>query len=150
MLNLTLPRQFPVLCTALLTLSACSENLQKTENKPISPTISTSQTQGIPQGLGRRIFTRCRACHTLNEGGRHKVGPNLWKIIGRKAGSAEEYAYSKAMITSNIIWTEETISAYLENPAIFMPKNKMSFVGIRKRSERDAVIVYIKANTGSK
>ena len=114
-----------------------------------APTITMQKTQKPPQDLGRRIFTRCRACHTLTKGARHKVGPNLWKIIGSKAGSSNAYAYSKAMTSSEIIWTEESISAYLENPAVFLPKNKMSFAGLRKKSDRDAVIAYLKANTGA-
>ncbi len=149
MVNLTLTRHIPIFYTAILLLSACSKNAEKHENKSTPSTVSSLQIQETPSNLGRRIFTRCRACHTLNEGGRHKVGPNLWEIIGRKAGSAEGYAYSNAMITSNIIWTEENISAYLENPAIYLPKNKMSFVGLRKKTEREAIIAYIKANTGS-
>ena len=144
--------QFPfsqgiALIIAIFTLSACTKDTSNTKELPITPPVTTASEHPLSQKSGQALYARCRACHTLNKGGRHKVGPNLWQIIGRKAGNADGYAYSKAMIASDIIWSEETLSAYIENPAKFLPKNKMAFAGLRQTSDRDALIAYLKGNT---
>lgn len=102
-----------------------------------------------PEQLGKKAFARCATCHTLDEGGRNRVGPNLWGIFGRKAGTGEGFAYSKAMIASEVVWDDASIDAYIANPRTFMPKNKMVFVGLRKEDDRENVIAYLKANTGA-
>jgi len=71
-------------------------------------------------------------------------------IIGRKAGSVENFKYSSAMKKANIVWDEKTLNAYLEKPKKFMPGNKMTFAGLNKESQRKDVIAYIKANSGGK
>ena len=98
---------------------------------------------------GAILYKRCRACHTLGEGERNKVGPNLWQVFGKTAGTREDFNYSSAMANSGIVWTDETVSAYLENPAEYIPGNRMSFAGLRKEGDRAAVIEYLRANTGA-
>lgn len=149
MTYLKLHIQIATVIAGILFLSSCSKDTPKTPQTPKITTNSTSTTPAPQQKSGRVLYARCRACHTLEEGGRHKVGPNLWNILGRKAGSADGYAYSKAMITSVIIWDEDSLMAYIENPAKYLPKNKMAFAGLRKPSDQQALIEYIKANTGA-
>lgn len=98
---------------------------------------------------GAILYKRCRACHTLDQDGRHKVGPNLWGIFGQTAGAREDFNYSAPMAGSDIVWTDETISAYLERPNTYIPGNRMSFAGLRKEGDRLAVIEYLRANTGA-
>ena len=93
---------------------------------------------------GKKVFNKCKACHSLEEGKR-KVGPSLHGIIGREAGQMEGYKYSKAMMESGVVWTEENIDAYLAKPKEFMPGNKMVFVGLKKPEQRQDVIAYLKA-----
>lgn len=97
---------------------------------------------------GAILYKRCRACHTLGEGERHKVGPNLWNVMGQTAGAREDFNYSAAMSRSAIVWTDETLSAYLEKPSQYIPGNRMSFVGLRKPEDRAAIIEYIRSETG--
>ena len=97
---------------------------------------------------GRILYKRCRACHTLGEGERHKVGPNLWGIYGATAGAREDFNYSKAMTASGVVWDDDTLSAYIEKPSTYMPGNRMSFAGLRKPEDRAAVLEYLKAETG--
>lgn len=94
---------------------------------------------------GKAIFKRCAACHYVDKE-KNKVGPYLVGIIGRKAGSAEKYRYSKAMLAKakeGLVWDKANIDAYLEQPKKFIPKNKMAFVGLKKKSDRDNVIAYL-------
>jgi cytochrome c len=102
-----------------------------------------------PTERGAILYKRCRSCHTLEQGGRNKVGPNLWDVFGRTAGARDDFNYSAAMAGSDIVWTDETMSAYLENPSTYIPGNRMSFAGLRKDEDRAAVILYLRANTGA-
>lgn len=97
---------------------------------------------------GAKIFKRCAACHTYNEGGANKVGPNLWGVFGSTAGQRDiGYKYSKAMKESGIVWTDDTMSSYLENPKGVVPKTRMAFPGMKKEDDREDVIAYLKSVT---
>lgn len=101
---------------------------------------------------GEKVFKRCGACHVANKE-QNKVGPHLVGIIGRKAGAVEGYKYSAAMQTKSeegLVWNDENLSKYLENPKGLVPKGKMAFPGLKKESDRADVIAYLEqATTGS-
>jgi len=117
------------------------------ESNPAPSAPKAAAVEMTPVQRGAKIYARCRACHTLDEGGRHKVGPNLWDIYGAKSGSKQGFAYSKAMKAANIIWDDETMDGYLTRPSKYMPGNKMTFIGLKKQEDRDAVQAYIKSKT---
>jgi cytochrome c len=93
---------------------------------------------------GRKLFRQCEACHTVDAGGKNKIGPNLHGVIGRKAGLVDGYSYSKAMAASGIVWDDANLGEYLERPAAFLKGNKMAFAGMRKDTDRADVIAFIK------
>lgn len=96
---------------------------------------------------GARVYRRCQSCHTLPEGGRHMVGPNLYGVFGREAGAAEGFRYSPAMAESGIVWSAETLDEYLTNPRTYIPRNRMSFAGLRDAEDRRDVIAYLAVET---
>lgn len=95
---------------------------------------------------GAKVFKKCAACHKIGEGAKNGTGPLLNGVLGHKAGSIEGFRYSKAMLDAGeggLVWTPETLGAYLADPKGYIPKNKMSFAGLKKQDEIDAVIAYI-------
>lgn len=99
---------------------------------------------------GENVFRRCQACHAIGEGATHRVGPQLNDVIGRQAGSLEDYNYSQAMQTAGeegLVWNEETLTEYLANPAAMVPGTKMVFPGLRQEEQRQAVIAFLKSHS---
>jgi cytochrome c len=101
---------------------------------------------------GEKVFRRCAACHQIGEGAESRVGPPLEGVIGRAAGTFEGFKYSDAMVEAGaggLVWDDETLHEYLENPKAMVKGTKMAFAGLKKPEDRDAVIAYIEANGGT-
>lgn len=97
---------------------------------------------------GQRVFNQCRACHSINAGGRAGVGPNLHGIIGKKAGQAEGFRYSvslKEKADAGLIWDEATLRKYIINPKDVVPGGSMSYPGLRNEQQLNDLIAYIAA-----
>jgi cytochrome c len=95
---------------------------------------------------GEKVFNKCKACHEATTD-KNKVGPTLKGLFGRTAGTVEGYKYSDAMKASGIVWGEDTLATYLKDPKAMVPKNKMSFAGLKKDDEIADVIAYLEEAT---
>lgn len=95
---------------------------------------------------GKRVFTQCLSCHVVQEGV-NRVGPSLYGIVGREAGSVDGFKYSDANANSGIVWTEAALFAYLENPRAFVPGTIMAFPGLKKPQDRADIIAYLKSES---
>ena len=98
---------------------------------------------------GKKVFKKCAACHSIAKGGGNKIGPALWGVLGRQAGSISDYKYSKAMATHGKSWSFEEMNGFLIKPKDWIKGTKMTFVGLKKETERAAVILYMNNNTDS-
>lgn len=150
-------------CTALL-VTACSQNTETdAAEAPAAPAprpeLTDAQRATILASLpapynegdlenGRRVFARCRSCHTLPEGGNDMTGPNLWGVFGRRAGSRPDFRYSEALQNAGFDWDAEQLNGWLTAPREFLPGNRMAFAGVPDEADRRDLIAYLKVETG--
>jgi cytochrome c2 len=94
---------------------------------------------------GQTVARKCTACHSFEQGGPNKVGPNLWGVVGRPVGAHEGFKYSDAMAGHGGNWTLESLDHYVENPKAYIPGNKMAFAGVKKPEDRAALLAYLRS-----
>ena len=137
-----------------LLLISCGDQQHRDNEKVESVTpIIANQGTLIEVGnieRGSKLYIQCRACHSLKENEPHKIGPNLFKLIGSKAGIRDGYNYSDALSGSEIVWTVENLDLWLEKPYEILPGNKMVFSGMRKQEDRNDLIAFLYDQTSEK
>lgn len=97
---------------------------------------------------GKKVFNKCKACHAVGDGAKHRVGPHLNDVFGRTAGTADGYKYSKAMIAAGeggLVWDDATMAEYLANPKAMIKGTKMAFAGLKKDADVANVSAYLKS-----
>jgi cytochrome c len=92
---------------------------------------------------GAALFNRCALCHSATKGGGNKIGPNLFGVVGRKAGTYPGFSYSAAMKKSGFVWTPARLDAYLAAPQQVVPGNSMPFAGIADAPQRADLVAYL-------
>jgi cytochrome c len=129
--------------TVASTTSAETDSASSESGNIMALFASTSAAEGA------KVFKKCAACHSIAEGGGNKIGPALWGVLGRSAGSIPDYKYSKAMAAHGKNWSFEEMNGFLIKPKDWIKGTKMSFAGLKKAKERAAVILYMNENTNS-
>ena len=99
---------------------------------------------------GQRVFNQCRACHTINQGGRNGVGPNLHGVVGRAMASVQGFNYSPAFRAKSAEigeWEDTELRPYLDNPQAYVPGTRMVFQGFRGNQQQlSDVIAFLRQN----
>ena len=133
------------------------EGLESEVTKKVSEAV---ETKGQPVDIkkllamgdidhGQKVFKKCSACHMIASDGKNMIGPNLWGVIGRTAGSVSDYKYSKAMVAYAKNWSFEEMNAYLIKPQAYIKGTKMAFAGLRKEKDRASVILFMNSKSSS-
>jgi len=114
------------------------------QNQPAPAEAETAPPAAPDATLGRKDFNACAVCHSVDEGGAARVGPNLFGVYGQAAGQREGFAFSPAMRDSGLTWDDETLNAFIENPQGLVSRNRMAYPGQRDAQKRANIIAYIK------
>jgi cytochrome c len=94
---------------------------------------------------GAKVARKCAACHSFEQGGPNKIGPNLYGVIGGPVAHRDDYSYSQALQDkAGETWSYANLDAYLESPKDFAPGNKMTFAGLKKPEDRAALLAYLR------
>jgi cytochrome c len=126
---------------------ASSNNLSvnTTKSNSIEPIEDLIKLADI--NAGKKIAKKCLQCHTFENGGRIKIGPNLWGIVGSKIARVKTFSYSKGLKAKNAeSWTIDNLNKFLYKPRNFAKGTKMSFAGLKKTKDRANIIAYMLSN----
>jgi cytochrome c len=97
---------------------------------------------GGDAGRGQKFYEECIACHSL-ERGVHGIGPSLHGVFNRRAGELSDYRYSPALKRSGIVWTADTLDAFIADSQQFLPANRMPYAGMPNATDRADLIAYL-------
>ena len=98
---------------------------------------------------GEKVFKKCKACHSIKQGGGNKIGPKLWNVMFRPVGAVTDYKYSKALSSYGKEWSWEEMNGFLIKPSSWIKGNKMGFAGLKSEKDRASVILYLNENSES-
>jgi cytochrome c len=110
----------------------------------IALVASTAAASAQDVAAGEQSFKKCLPCHSVGEGAKNKVGPELNGLDGRKAGNAEGFNYTEANKNSGITWNESVFKEYIKDPRAKIPGTKMVFAGIKNEQEVNDLWAYLK------
>ena len=124
--------------------SVTSQTTEVVEKIDIATLMSLGDSEN-----GAVVFKKCAACHSINKGGKNKIGPALYNVVGRAVGGLDDYKYSKALASYGKEWTFEELNGFLQKPSSYIKGTKMSYAGLRKEKDRASVIKYLNENSDS-
>ena len=125
-------------------------------------TATTTQTSNTEQSVdisallamgdvdhGKNVFKKCSACHSVNKGGKNKIGPALYNVLGRNVAALGNYKYSKALAGYGKSWTFEEMNGFLTKPTAYIKGTKMAFAGLKKEKDRASIILFMNQSSDS-
>lgn len=114
------------------------------EEEPAAKSVvAVAAPVGSPEN-GGKLFKKCAICHTVDQGGKKRLGPNLWGIAGADMAAVAGYSYSSALADAGGVWDDASLDAWMASPRAFISGNKMTFAGVKKAAERADLIAYLK------
>ncbi|WP_137753590.1 cytochrome c family protein [Sphingopyxis sp. L1A2A] len=136
----------PVLLAGAFALASCG--------KSETPTADGASADAAPAAvvaptaaMGEQVFKRCVACHTVDQGGRNGIGPNLHGVVGAAVAAKPDFSYSGAMKAKGGVWDEAALDSYLEAPMKAVPGTRMAFAGVIDAADRKALILYLETQS---
>ena len=96
---------------------------------------------------GQKVFRKCSACHVVAKGGKNKIGPVLYGILGKQSASVSDYKYSKALIAHGKVWSFAEMNSFLIKPQAHIKGTKMAFAGLRSEKDRASVILFMNSKS---
>ena len=118
------------------------------ETKAVEEKVDISALMAMGDAVsGEKVFKKCAACHSIVKGGKNKIGPALYNVVGRKVGDISDYKYSKALAAYEKEWTFEELNGFLIKPTKWVKGTKMAYAGLRKEKDRASVIKYLNENS---
>lgn len=146
-------RNRAILAASLLAiaLSACGsdpapgpvEQIVVREPGQVSVAKTPSPTEGDIAAIGERAFAMCTGCHVADAGEPSQAGPNLYGVVGRAAGSLDDFAYSDALSGSGLTWDDASLDRYLADPTGTVPGTYMAAGAVTDADRRAAIIAYL-------
>ena len=137
-----------ILIFAMLLAAAGCASVSATSPSPVTPVVSAAEAQQRLVAKGRSQFLHCNSCHVVDAAAPppfgDSLGPHLEHIVGRASASVEGFAYSEALQALDLVWDEETLDQWLQEPDTLMPGVCEPFRGIENPEKRQALIAYLK------
>ena len=96
---------------------------------------------------GKKVFKKCSSCHVIAKGGKNKIGPVLYGVLGKKSGSVSGYKYSKALSGYGKVWSFKEMNNFLIKPQAYIKGTKMAYAGIKNEKDRASVMLYMNTQT---
>ena len=112
--------------------------------EPVTPLLASADP-----AAGQKASKRCATCHTFNDGGANRIGPNLWSIIGKNKGAVDGFKYSDAIRDKGGAWSYDDLNAFLAKPKEFIKGTKMNFAGVKSVQDRANIIAYLRQQSTS-
>jgi cytochrome c len=128
---------------------AATQPATKTATEPMAAVNALTLIASANIDRGKKVFKKCQSCHTTENGGKNKVGPNLWGVVGKAKANVAGFKYSGALKGLGGNWTFQDLDAFLTKPKAFAKGTKMTFAGVKKPEDRAAVLAFLRSLSAS-
>ena len=121
-----------------------SSSSSPSTSEPSAPESVNALLADADIAAGEKLIRKCTACHSIDQGGANKVGPNLWNVVGAPKAGHDGFSYSRALTALDGAWTYEDLNQFLAKPKAFAPGTKMGFAGLKDVGDRANLIAFLR------